>query len=193
MAVGDRVNASTLNSWYNQINIIVNRFGVSSTLSTINSGTPLDDAHINNMSSSLDTMKQNAYLSTVPSMFTTYGYNSVTAGDLVQWAVADKYTNTLNLLNNTAKFKNTSSYNNGNKNNGDRSHGTCTNGTHYNGGNDNNGNGWDNQPNVTKSNGGKHNHGVRNHGVCGTNGKHGNEKHSNSSGYNISCQQVVTK
>ena len=136
---------SDMQYWYNTLNTILTNYGGSLGTLTVPSQDKIDASDINTLKTKIDNMKQDEYLGSVSSMYTTYSV--VSQGTLITATTANQYTTLVDNLKNTIKCRNLATNSNTTKSHGTNSHVDKTNSTYSHGSNwnENNQNGINSQ------------------------------------------------
>ena len=137
---------SDMQYWYNTLNTILTNYGGSLGTLSVPAQDKIDASDINNLKNKIDTMKQDEYLGSVSSMYTTY--NVVNQGTLITATTSSQYNTLINNLKNTIKCRNLATNSNTTKSHGTNSHVDKTNSTYSHGSNWN-----ENNPNGIQSQG----------------------------------------
>ena len=166
IAKNNQVDVNDLINLYTQLNNLLQFSNITSTLPTtdLTSEKKINASDINQICNKFDAMKQDAYLSTVSSMFSTY--STVTSRDQIVAKDITPITTTLKTLTQNVVCKNTATNSNGTT---DNSHGTSTN---------NHGSSSDSNGSSTNRNGSS----TDSNGTNSTTYTHGNGSESNSYG-----------
>lgn len=137
---------SDMQYWYNTLNTILTNYGGSLGTLSVPTQDKIDASDINTLKTKIDAMKQDEYLGSVSSMYTTY--NVVNQGTLITATTSSQYNTLINNLKNTIKCRNLATNSNTTKSHGKNSHTDKTNSTYSHGSNWN-----ENNPNGIQSQG----------------------------------------
>ncbi len=180
IAVGSKLLSSDMQSWYTRLNTIIGNYGGGMAKLTVPAaGKRAEPSDVNNVVTKLNAMKSDAYLGSVPSMYTSY--TTVSTGQIIRASVGLQLNTVIGNLE-AIKCRNTATNYNGvatsNRGHGN-SHGTNQHGDNY--GTHQNGDNYGTHQNG--NNHGTNSHGD-NHGTNGNGNNHGTNSNGNNHGTN---------